>query len=340
MRVIGRYTAVVAAVLAGGFSIESAQAAEFYKGRTVTWVVGAGAGGSYGLYARVFAPYFQKHIPGQPKIVIQNNPKGGGRHAANFVHNVAPKDGTVICMTQQNVPVFQVLQPTGIKFDVFKWNWIGNMATIRGVMAVWHKAPAKTVAGARKAEVIMGATGRSSETYMNPALANALLGTKFKIVTGYRGARPLFKAIEQGEIHGFAISGLAFKLRARAWIDGGKIMFPLQTGLDADPDFPKVPVMWRLGKSKLDRDIMKLVATSSRFGRAIWAPPGVPKDRIQILRKAFEAAIRDPEFVTEAAKRKLPIEPVSAADLAAMTRALAATDPATSAAAREAIGLK
>lgn len=336
LALIAAFAGAVTAV--SGASV--AAAAPFYQNRTITLVVGAGDGGSYSLYARVFAPYFKKHIPGNPKIVIQYDPKDGGRHATHFVHSAAAKDGTVIAITQQNIPIFQLLRPAGIKYDVFKWNWIGNMATIREVIAVWYKAPAKTIAEAKRTEVIMGATSRSSDTYINPRLANALLGTKFKIVTGYRGAGPLFKAIEQGEVQGFAISALAFKLRAKPWIDSGKILFMAQTGLDADPDFPKVPIMWKLGKTKLDRNILKLMATSSRFGRAIWAPPGVPKDRIETLRKAFDAAIRDPEFLTEAAKRKLPIEPVSAADLAAMTRVLAATDPETINAARTALGLE
>ena len=322
--------------IAGGTA--TAQSVDkFYKGRTITWVVGSGAGGSYGLYARVLAPFLEKHIPGNPKIVIQHNPKGGGRQAANYVHNAAPKDGTVICMTQQNVPIFQILQPRGAKFDVFKWNWIGNMATIRGVMAIWHTAPATTLSGAQKAGVVMGASGKTSETYMNPTLTNNLLGTKFKVVTGYRGSRPLFKAMEQGEIHGFAISGLAFKLRAQGWIKTKKIRFAAQTGLDADPDFPKVPVLWKLGKTKQDREVFKLVATASKFGRAIWAPPGVPPKRVEALRKAFDAAIEDPAFLAAAKERRIPIEPVTSADLSALTRALAAIDPATITAAKTAL---
>lgn len=329
--------AVAASMMVAAGSAQAQSVEKFYKGRTITWVVGSGAGGSYGLYARILAPYLEKYIPGNPSIVIQHNPKGGGRHAANFVHNAAAKDGTVICMTQQNVPVFQVLQPAGIKFDVFKWNWIGNMATIRGVMALWHAAPATTLKGATRTEVIMGASGKSSETYMNPTLTNSLLGTKFKVVTGYRGSRPLFKAIEQGEVHGFAISGLSFKLRAQEWIKTRKIRFAAQTGLDADPDFPKVPVLWKLGKTKRDQEILKLVATASKFGRAIWAPPGVPPKRVEALRRAFDTAMKDPNFLVEAEKRRLPIEPVTAADLSAITRALAATDPDTITAAKQAL---
>ena len=332
-----KLAALTIAAMAVAGSAHAQSVGKFYKGRTITWVVGSGAGGSYGLYARMVAPYLQKYIPGNPNIVIQHNPKGGGRQAANFVHNAAAKDGTVICMTQQNVPVFQVLQPAGIKFDVFKWNWIGNMATIRGVVAIWHEAPATTLSGAAKTEVIMGASGKSSETYMNPTLTNSLLGTKFKVVAGYRGSRPLFKAMEQGEIHGFAISGLAFKLRAQEWIKTKKIRFAAQTGLEADPDFPKVPVLWKLGKTKRDREIFKLVATASKFGRALWAPPGVPPKRIEALRKAFDSAMKDPDFLAEAKKRRLPIEPVSAADLSALTRALAATDPETISAAKAAL---
>lgn len=338
---MGRASAVAAAAVAALVAGDAgaAPAAEFYKGKTITWVVGSGAGGSYGLYARVLAPHFARHIPGNPRITIRHDPQGGGRHAADYVHNAAPKDGTVICMTRQDVPLFQVLRPRDAKFDVFKWSWIGNMATIRGVMAVWHEAPATSLIGAKGTEIVMGASGRSSATYINPTLANSLLGTRFKLVEGYRGPDPLFEAIEQGEIQGFALSALAFKLRSDDWAHGAKIRFLVQTGLEPDPDLPEVPVMWKLGTTKRDQEILKLVATTSRFGRALWAPPGTPKERVETLRAAFEAALTDPKFLEDMHKRRLPVEPVSAADLSALTRALAATDPKTVDAARRALHL-
>lgn len=329
--------AAAAAVLIGPNSASSDE--PFYEGKTVTWIVGAEPGGSYGLYARTLLPYLQKYIRGNPEIVIRHEPEDGGRRAAAHVHNDAAKDGTVICMTPQNIPLLQLLQPGAARFDVFKWNWIGNMATVRNVLAFRHDAPAATIKDAKKAELRLGATDKTSKSYMNPTLANSLLGTRFKIITGYDGTRSLIKAMERGDIHGFAASGLSIKMDAGEWVDEKKVVFAVQDGLDADPDFPNVPLMWMLGATKLDQEVMKLVATTSRYGRALWMPPGVPLDRLETVRKAFDATVVDPDFLEEARKRRLPIEPASAGDLSALTRALAATDPETVSAARRALRL-
>lgn len=329
--------AVAAAALAQPVAADAI--ADFYAGRTITFVTGSGPGGTYGVYAQTFAPFLKKHMPGNPSVVVQFDPAGGGRHAAAYVSNAAPKDGTVICMTQQNVPIFHVLGAKGISFDVSKWQWIGKLASVGSVMGVWHTAPARTLDEMRRKQIVVGATGTGSETFMNPTLAAKLLGAKLKIVTGYRGSRPLFKAIEQGEIHAFALSYQSFKALHGDWIKDGKIVFAMQTGLEPEPDLKNVPLMWQLASNARDRAAMKLVASASKFGRSLWAPEGVPKDRVAALRAAFDKAVKDKDFVAAVAKRKLPFGPAPAEEMENLVKELLATDRNAIAHAKATLGL-
>lgn len=312
---------------------------DFYKGRTVTFVTGSGPGGTYGVYAQTVAPFLKQYLPGNPNVVVQFDPAGGGRHAAAYVSNAAPKDGSVICMTQQNIPIFHALGAKGLNFDVSSWQWIGNLATVNSVMGVWHSSPARTLADMRKTEIVVGATGTGSETFMNPTLAAKLLGAKFKIVTGYAGSRPLFKAIEQGEIHAFALSYESFVALHSDWIRDKKIVFAMQTGFEAEPDLKDVPVMWQLAENELDRAAMRLVASASKFGRSLWAPGGVPADRMAALRAAFTATIKDAAFIAAVKQRKLPFDPASADDMARLYKDIRSTDPKAIAHAKKALGL-
>lgn len=330
----------VATLLAATLFSENAGAKDFYAGRTVTWVVGAGAGGNYGLYAQLFAPYLEKHIPGNPTIVPQFNPKGGGRVAASFVSNAAPKDGTVIAMVQQTIPVFQLLEPDDLKFDVREWQWIGNLATVPGVIVAAASTGVKTAADLTEKQVIMGATGKSSETFMTPTALNNLTGAKFKIVTGYRGAQPIFKALQSGEVSGFSFSWLSVKSSAADQLAAGKIVIPVQTGLVRDPDLPDVPTAIELGPTAEAKSALRLLASSSKYGRAIWAPPGTPAEQLAILRAAFDKAVADPGFRAELDKRGLPLSTVDAAGLAELTNAVFSTDDKTVAATRAAVGMK
>jgi tripartite-type tricarboxylate transporter receptor subunit TctC len=325
------------ALLAAG---PASAADPFYKGKTIQFQVGSGQGGTYSVYARGLIPYLQKYIAGNPTIVPQFNPRGGGRQVAAFVSNAAPKDGTVMSMVQQNVPVYFVLNPKGIKFDVSKWQWIGRIATAGSALGVWSKAPATTWEGMKSKEIVLGATGTSSETFMTPTMANKMLGTKFKIVKGYRGSRPLFKAIESGEIHAFALSYKSWNSMRPDWGKTGQVKYIMQTGLEPDPALGDVPLMWKQGKTELDRQAMKLAASSELMGRAIWFPAGVPQARVDEMRVAFAKAISDPGFAAAMAKSDLPIHPASGDSLQKSAKALFNSDPKVVAWAKSALGYK
>jgi tripartite-type tricarboxylate transporter receptor subunit TctC len=332
--------AAVASVGALPVAAATDAVANFYRGKQIKLVVSAGAGGSYGLYARLLAEYIGKHIPGNPSVVTQFMPGGGGTKASNYLHNAAPRDGTYMGMVLQNVPMFQFLRPRGAKFDVTKWQWIGNMSTLRTTLAVWHTAPATTIAAAKKAQVIMGATGNSSETFMNPTLLNALIGTKFKVIKGYRGVADIDKALEAGEVQGRGGSWLSWKARKAQWIKDGKIIQILQVGLDPDPDLPDVPLMSSLAENDLQRRVFEYMAFSTRFGRSAFFPPGVPKDRLAAMRIAFQKTMKDPEFLAAAKSRNAIIEPMSAAEVEENVRKTANAAPEILGTIRKALGFK
>lgn len=341
MKAVLGTTIVAATLAAGAFSAVPAMAADpFYKGKTIQFQVGSGQGGTYSVYARGIIPYLQKYLAGNPTIVPQFNARGGGRQVAAFVSNAAPKDGTVMSMVQQNVPVYYVLNPKGIKFDVSGWQWIGRIATAGSALGVWSKAPATVWEDMKSKEIVVGATGTSSETFMTPTMANNMLGTKFKIVKGYRGSRPLFKAIESGEIHAFALSYKSWNSMRPDWGKTGRVKYVMQTGLEPDPALGDVPMMWKQGKTELDRQAMKLAASSEIIGRAIWFPAGVPQARVDEMRAAFTKAIADPGFAAAMAKSDLPIHPGTGVDLQKAAQALFSTDPKVVARAKAVLGYK
>lgn len=341
MRVLIQRSIAAAAIAVGGVIALPAMAADpFYKGKTIQFQVGSGQGGTYSVYARGLIPYLEKYIPGNPNIVPQFNPRGGGRQVAAFVSNAAPKDGTVMSMVQQNVPVYFVLNPKGIKFDVSGWQWVGRIATAGSALGVWSKAPATSWDAMKQKQIVVGATGTSSETFMTPTMANKMLGTKFKVVKGYRGSRPLFKAIEAGEIHAFALSYKSWNSMRPDWGKSGKVKYVMQTGLNPDPALGAVPLLWKQGKTELDRQAMKLAASSEIMGRAIWFPAGVPEARVDEMRVAFAKAISDPGFAADMAKRDLPIHPASGDTLQEAAKALFNTDPKVVAHAKKALGYK
>lgn len=303
----------LAALTAGPANAQSA--ADFYKGKTIKFSVGVGAGGNFALYARSFAPYFRKHMPGNPNVVVQYMPGGGGRKLAKYMHHVANKDGTQIAMTLHTVPFSQVVRPKGATFNAAEWNWIGNIAPLAGVLAVVNTAPATSLNGAKNKEVVLGASAKGSSTWLDPTLTNLFTGTKFRMVLGYRGANGLAKALEGGEIQGYAINFLSWKITRPSWIKSGRVRFLVQFGLQKDKDLPNVPLLIDLAPDKLSKLVARFAGTSNEIARAIFAPPGVPKDRVAAMRKAFDASVRDPGFLADAIKRNFEVLPATGAEV-------------------------
>jgi tripartite-type tricarboxylate transporter receptor subunit TctC len=306
-----RAAAILASMLIPAGLAQADAIADFYKGNTVTLFVGAGAGGSYDIYSRVLAAHMSKHVPGNPTIVVKLIlGGGGGLPAAIHMQRSAPRDGTAIAMTQQTIVVAQVIEKVAAgKYDVREWGWIGLMAPIRNMLAVWHTAPAQTLEEARHKEVVVGSTGRTSPTYIVPQVLNEIHGTRFKIVSGYNGVAQLNLAMERGEIQGRGASWLSVIAGAPQYITEKKLKPLVVDGLTRDPNIPQVTRLIELAKTDRQKQAVTLISASAEFGRAVFAAPGIPAERLAALRQAFDMTMKDPEFLAEAKKRKIEIEP-------------------------------
>lgn len=310
---------------------------EFYRGKTISFLVAAGAGGSYDIYARTLANRLKAHIPGNPTIVVKmTGGVGGGIVTAIELDKVAPKDGTTIGMTQQTNVISQLVESAALgKYDVSKWRWIGLMAPVRNMLSVWHTAPAQTLEEAKDKVVVVGATGRASPTFSVPQTLNEIVGTKFKIVLGYNGANDLNLAMERGEIQARGASWISVVTQAPQYIREKKLKPLVVDGLTREPELPDVPTLIELAKTEEQRDALRLMAAASEFGRAVFAPPGTPDDRVAALRAAFDATMKDPVFIEEAKKANIPIEAQTGAKLDAIAKQIMATSPTAIALARK-----
>jgi tripartite-type tricarboxylate transporter receptor subunit TctC len=332
----------VVATLALSSTARADAVADFYKGKTITLFIGAGIGGSYDLYSRLLAEHMSRHIPGNPTIITKNVlGGGGGLPAAIHMQRSAPRDGTAIAMTQQTIVVAQVIEAVAAgKYDVRQWGWIGLMAPIRNMLAVWHTAPAQTLEEARQKEVIVGSTGRTSPTHIVPQVLNEIHGTKFKIVSGYNGVAQLNLAMERGETQGRGASWISVVAAKPEYITEKKLKPLVVDGLSRDPLIPDAPRLIELAKTEKERQAVTLISASAEFGRAVFAAPETPPDRLATLRKAFDAAIRDPALLADAKKRKLEIEPQSGEELQKVAAEVVSASPEAIAYARQLQGSK
>lgn len=285
---------------------------DFYKNKQITHVIGHGVGGSYDSYSRLVDRHIGKHILGNPKVISQSMPGAGGRRAAGWLYNVAPKDGTAIATFSQNIPIDQALNRKGINFDVTKLNWIGNPFQSNNILITWHTSGVKTIEDARKKEITVGGTGVNSPDTFYPRVANNVLGTKFKIVPGYKGGAAIDLALERGEVSGRgSTSWLSTKIQRPEWIRDKKINILFQMGSVKDPELPHVPLLSELGKTKEEQQILDFISSNVVLGRPIVTAPGVPNERVAALRKAFDTTMNDAQFKADAKKLNMEVSPVS-----------------------------
>ena len=290
----------------------------FYEGKQVRMVIRSGVGGGYDLYSRMLARHIGKHIPGNPAVVPINMPGGGGIVAANFVASVAPRDGTILTMVSQGLPTDQALGLTpSFKADLRTFNWIGNMSSSNQVTVVWHTSKTQTFEEAKKRETMIGSTGAGSVSTQLPALFNNLLGTKFKIITGYPDGREVDIAMERGEVEGRGTNPWASYKSAQPRLVKEKLIRPIiQIGLEKEPDLPDVPLLLDQPVAPEDKPVLEFMSKAVMVGRPIGTTPGVPADRVTTLRRAFDATLKDPEFIAEAAAQNAEIDYMSGEQLA------------------------
>ncbi len=324
----GSLAALLAAVAVAQPASAQKPVEDFYKGRTITILVGAGAGGSFALYSQLLADHMKKYVPGQPNMIVRSmGGQGGGLDTANFMQNAASRDGLTIGLNLNTIVIAQVINPQFAKYDARTWNWIGNMAFIPNALAVWHTAKAQTIEEAKKHEVIVGATGPTSPTYIVPNFLNKFAGTKFKIVKGYKGSRDLDLAMLRGEVEARGGSWLSVELNMPKELAAKQIRPLVVASLKRIPRIKETPTIAELVTDPKHKQAAEFLSADADFSRAYYLPPGVPADRITALRKAFAAAVKDPELLAEAKKRKMPIDPTTPEDLTEATRKILATPP-------------
>jgi tripartite-type tricarboxylate transporter receptor subunit TctC len=300
--------------------------AEFYRGKTIELDIGLGVGGAYDAYARMLARTMSKYIPGNPAIVPKNIEGAGSMRLANLLYNAAPRDGTTFGTINRGTPFEPLLGNTGANFDATKFNWIGSTNNEVSVCVAWHSSGITSFADARERELVVGATGPSTDTYQFPKIANAVLGTRFKIVTGYIGGNDVDLAMERGEVAGrCGWSWTSVKGLHQAWLDRHEINILYQMGLSKHRDLPDVPLIIDLARTDEERAILRLVFARLVMAWPFLAPPGVPSERVEVLRKAFMATMQDKDFLAEAAKAGLEINPVKGEDIQSLVQQVYAT---------------
>lgn len=288
---------------------QAQSAADFYKGKTINLLIGVGVGGEYDLHARLSGRHMGKHIPGNPTVVPQNMTGAGGLKMANYLYTVAPKDGTSIGMMANNFPMMQAVDAAGVQFDATKMQWIGSIAPTVETMVVWHTTGVTTVQQAEGKEIVAGASGRGAITFTFPTAMNEFLGTKFKIVTGYEGGNAINLAMERGEVQARNNTWSSWKVTKADWLRDKKITVIAYAG-PKPKDLPGVPSLSELAKSEDDRKILDLITSGTEFGRPLATTDGVPADRVKALRDAFMATMADKEFLAEAEKLNIEVDPV------------------------------
>ena len=277
--------------------------ASFYAGKTITIIVGYSTGASYDSQTRILTRTWGRHIPGKPTMVIQNMPGAGSITAANHIYNVAAKDGTVLGVFGRGMFLEALFEGPGVRFDPLRFNWIGSHTMEVSLVLSGARTPFKTVEDIRANEMVVGATGPGADTHAFPSLLNAVIGTRFKIVSGYPGNSEALLAVERGEVHGNSGSSIGSLAAFRpAWLtEKGHINMIVQLGLERHPkQLQGVPLIMDFAKTEIDRAVLELAFSRQNIPYAVTAPPGLPPERVKALRDAFEATTRDPDFIADA----------------------------------------
>jgi tripartite-type tricarboxylate transporter receptor subunit TctC len=314
MRLVALDRSVVVAILAlCPISVGQAQSpADFYKGKNIDLYIGYSAGGGYDVYARSLARHMGRFIPGNPTIVPKNMPGAGSLVLANWLYNVAPKDGTAFGIIGRGTAFDPLLGSTKAQFDAAKFNWIGSMNDEVSVCVAWHTTGITKLEQVKQNELTVGGTGPAADTDQFPKVLNATIGTKFKIIAGYPGGNDIDLAMERGEVMGrCGWSWSSVTATHQNWIDEKRINVLVQLSLSRHPDLPNVPLIMDFAKSNEEKQIFKLVFARQPMGRPFLMPPGIPADRMVAVRKAFMDTMKDGEFLADAEKMKLEINPVS-----------------------------
>lgn len=305
-----------------GQSVES-----FYSGKSLPMIIGFDVGGSLDVYGRLAARHLPKHLPGHPAIVPQNMPGASGLTAANYLFRAAPKDGTVLGVIHPNSAFAEVIGMHGIEYDARRFNWVGRLTASTSVFYTWHTSQTKTLADLMHRETVFGGIGPLTDGAIFSHMANEVLGTKFKMIAGYKGTAAGNHAMEAGEVEGMFNIWEGMKSINAQWLRDGKLNLIVQFVLQRHPELPQVPAIVEAAKTEQQRQVLRLFLSTAEVGRAIMMPPDVPAERVKAIRDGFAAMLEDPEFKADAAKQKLELQPLDGTDLQALVGTVFETPP-------------
>ena len=308
---------IAAALVATGLlGAPSAAAQDSLAGKNVTLIIGFGAGGGYDLWGRLVARHIGKHLPGNPTVIVRTMPGAGGIVVANHLYNLAARNGTVIGMLDQSIFETQLFSPGSVKADVRKMNWIGRVISNNAGLYSWHAATVKRIEDSYTQELIVSSSGRASQ--IRWTMLKNLVGVKFKLITGHKGATEGLLGMERGEVDAVSMPWTVFRVLRADWLRDKKVNVLLQTGLDKAPDLPDVPRLIDLGRDAEQRTILELFSQSEKIGRSFTAPPDMPPERVAELRAAYAATMQDADFLADAKVANVELDPMSGADLQAI----------------------
>lgn len=301
--------------------------AEFYAGKQVSIIVGLAAGGGHDLYTRLMARHLGRYLNGAT-IVVQNMTGAGSLRAANYIANVAPKDGTVLGEIVSSIPFEPLFGNKQAQFKADELSWVGSINAEVSTCQIWHTAPVKTFDDAMNTQAVVGGTGTGADSNLFPTMLNRFTGTKFKLVSGYPGTQQIFLAIERGELQGICGVYWSSVMAAHSdWLRDGKLKPIIQIALEKHPDHPDIPLVLDHAELAAARQAMELIFAPMKFARPYFGPPGVPPERLTYLREAFNKTMTDPRFVTDMKKAQLEVGPLTGGEIEALIRRLQTSPP-------------
>ncbi|MDB5595968.1 MAG: Tripartite-type tricarboxylate transporter, receptor component TctC [Hyphomicrobiales bacterium] len=322
----GRALIFASMMLATALPAQADPVEDFYKGRNINLIIGLGEGGGYDLSARLVAQHLSNFIPGKPTVVPRNMPGAGSIAAAEYVYSIAPRDGTTIALFQPTF-VLEKITDRARKFESEKFGYLGRVDQSVLVGLVWKNAPARTIEDIKKREIVLSANAAAGTSATIPWALNRLIGTKFKVVLGYASSATMGLALERGEADGIGSTSWDYLQTRQDWFDEKKIDILYTIALSRYRELPDVPTVLELTNVEKDRNVLKLMASTSSIGRAFLTTPEVPPERLAALRQAFDRMTKDPAFLADAAKRHLGVDPLSGVELQALVTDVA-TQPA------------
>ncbi|HEY7301188.1 MAG TPA: hypothetical protein VH684_25140 [Xanthobacteraceae bacterium] len=336
--ILRRMVCACVALLAAQASALADPVADFYRGKTISLYVGFPPGGGYDLYARMFAPYFTRHIPGNPVIVLKTMLGGSGIKAAGYMTSITPQDGTSLGMFLDALTLGKVLGGPG-EFDPVKLTWIGRIVSTATVSVVWHTSPVQTIEEAKHHELLMAGTVPSNTSSFIPAALNDLIGTKIKVILGFRGSPDQALSMMRGETQSIGgMSWEAIQANHREWLDQHLVRVLYAQGAHRIKELPNDPALLDFATDERSRHILSLLGSGPEIGRSLVAEPGIPPERATALRKAFTATVEDPDFIADMTKRNLNIEPLSGEEVQQLVGTAVATPKELVAQAKRYIG--